>query len=404
MVIMNKWLIFLFLMILVIPLHAQKELKEIRTLLKNKKGKEAAALVDKLLNDSIYENEPQLFNWRKEAYIIINNFENEKIYLKKSYDTVMFFQSTYHILYNIIQCENAEQKLLAERGKKMKFHKGNQSLLHQYYKNLSVAGRYFFNKNNYGESAKIFGLYIDIPYLSIWGDDKRIVNEQTFKDNVYLYQYSSFMNNDLEGLFKYKNITLEDTTHRKSYIELLTLASEAKNDTTAYIDYLKLGLNYYPENPFFFTRLNDYYTQQGLYHTSLLMADSLLISDCSNVLYLEAKNLALLNLKMYEEAIQASLYTLKINKFAKETYYYLGAAYCNLANEIHLPTNFNSNEYNALIDKQKAYYRVALPYLEEYRNLEPEQMKKWAPLLYRIFLSLNMGKEFDEIESLMKNL
>ena len=122
-------------------------------------------------------------------------------------------------------------------------------------------------------------------------------------DNVYLYQYSSFMNNDLEGLFKYKNITLEDTTHRKSYIELLTLASEAKNDTTAYIDYLKLGLNYYPENPFFFTRLNDYYTQQGLYHTSLLMADSLLISDCSNVLYLEAKNLALLNLKMYEEAI-----------------------------------------------------------------------------------------------------
>ena len=32
----------------------------------------------------------------------------------------------------------------------------------------------------------------------------------------------------------------------------------------------------------------------------------------------------------------------------------------------------------------------------------PKEQDKWAPVLYRIYLNLNMGKQFDEIDRLIR--
>ena len=32
----------------------------------------------------------------------------------------------------------------------------------------------------------------------------------------------------------------------------------------------------------------------------------------------------------------------------------------------------------------------------------PDEKDKWAPSLYRIYLNLNMGRQFDEIDRLLK--
>ena len=45
----------------------------------------------------------------------------------------------------------------------------------------------------------------------------------------------------------------------------------------------------------------------------------------------------------------------------------------------------------------------ALTYLEKVRKLEPGAQEKWALPLYTIYLNLNKGKEFDEIDRLMKS-
>ncbi len=41
--------------------------------------------------------------------------------------------------------------------------------------------------------------------------------------------------------------------------------------------------------------------------------------------------------------------------------------------------------------------------MERYRVLAPKEKDKWAPVLYRIYLNLNLGKQFDEIDHLLKN-
>ena len=45
-------------------------------------------------------------------------------------------------------------------------------------------------------------------------------------------------------------------------------------------------------------------------------------------------------------------------------------------------------------------YNKALPYLEKYRTLAPDRQDNWISPLYTIYLNLNMGKKFDEIDKI----
>ena len=51
----------------------------------------------------------------------------------------------------------------------------------------------------------------------------------------------------------------------------------------------------------------------------------------------------------------------------------------------------------------RTYYQKARTYMEYYRQLMPDEKWKWAPVLYRIYLNLNLGKQFDEIDRILKN-
>ena len=55
-------------------------------------------------------------------------------------------------------------------------------------------------------------------------------------------------------------------------------------------------------------------------------------------------------------------------------------------------------------DKKTArqHYQSARTYMETYRKMSPDEKSKWAPALYRIYLNLNMGRQFDEIDELLK--
>jgi hypothetical protein len=47
-------------------------------------------------------------------------------------------------------------------------------------------------------------------------------------------------------------------------------------------------------------------------------------------------------------------------------------------------------------------YQKALPYMERYRALAPQEKDKWAAALYNIYLKLNMGKQFEEIDQMLR--
>ena len=38
--------------------------------------------------------------------------------------------------------------------------------------------------------------------------------------------------------------------------------------------------------------------------------------------------------------------------------------------------------------------------MEKFRVLQPNERAKWRPVLYNVYLNLNMGKEFSEINGI----
>ena len=48
------------------------------------------------------------------------------------------------------------------------------------------------------------------------------------------------------------------------------------------------------------------------------------------------------------------------------------------------------------------YYASALGYLERYRTLRPDEKDRWGFPLYTIYLNLNMGEAFDEIDKILR--
>ena len=54
--------------------------------------------------------------------------------------------------------------------------------------------------------------------------------------------------------------------------------------------------------------------------------------------------------------------------------------------------------------QQLSNLQKARTYMEYYRQLMPGEKRKWAPVLYRIYLSLNLGRQFDEMDKILKTL
>lgn len=370
--------------------------------MKAKNGAEAAKLVSKLEGDSTVNFLPLLYDMGKESQILLNNVENEKLYLKQPYDTTKFFNTTLGIYEYILKCEYKEQAQLAKDGTKLKFQKKNKQVVHQYYNNLNAGARYFYSHKKYDIAENFLKIYLDIPNQTVWGNDKKVCHSRVYIMNAHLFEKCAYLNKDYASVGRYKEITLADTSSlRQATLETMSLAAKVLNDTSRYFSLLRNGLENYPHNDFFFSHIADYYAGNANYKAILSMADSRLKLDSISTIALEARSLALMNLNRNEEALTTARYALDKDSTLKDAYFYIGAIYCNMV--LSLEGNEYGGKKSALIKKKELYKRAKF-YLEKYREIAPDEKKKWAPLLYRIYFTLNDGPKFEEIEKVVSNL
>lgn len=389
------------------PATAQKALRTVKNYLKQDKPADALNEINRLRTDSTSDVRfsPRLYHYAVEANIALNNVENEKLYLHQAYDTAKFFTTTYDLFDNIIRCEQYEQLLLAQKGKKFKYHRAHGNLMHSYYRNLGVAAHYYYRKKKYAEAMKFLELFLEVPRLPIWGSDKSVTSSRLYLQNAFLYQRCAYRSKQYDRVGRYSAVTLRDTSLRRcGSLEYLAQAAKAQGDSVAFLRYVRMGIHDYPHHPYFFAQLAGYYAQRQAYRPLVQLADSMLQRDSTNQRYLEAKVMAYLNLRQYDDAIRVAQSGLAADSMAAEMDYFIGLAYCSLASAVALPTNINSTAYRRASAERRAYYAAARPHLERYRRLEPERVSRWAPLLYHVYFALNEGEKFEEINKVLEKL
>lgn len=379
---------------------AQK--KEISTAKDNvKSGKnlpQAQASMQKLLKDSANQNNKKIWNILYES--IRKQYEegNEKLYLKQTYDTTKLFTLTRQ-MFEVAQQMDSVESIPDEKGKiRIEFRKSHAEYLDPIRKNLYSGGLWFIRKQKYKDAYQLLDQYLHCASVPLFADYGYRQKDKLMPTAAYWAVYCGYKMQDAKATLHHSYEALKDTAHYDYMLQYLAETYKLEKDTSRYVGILKEGFEHSPKFAFFFPRLVEFYVEQNQLDSALVVANKALTIDAENTTYLFTKSSILLNMGKNKESLDISEKLLARNDTLPDIYYNAGLANFNMAVLLDKNTQLSRKKHDEIND----YYKKAKPYLEKYRELEPKEVGKWSLPLYTIYLNLNMGNEFDEIDKLIR--
>ena len=394
--------ITLLLCIICICLQINAQKKEISLAKDNiKKGtnlEQAESSMANLLKDSANRNNEKIWLTLYEAQKKQYEQGNEKLYLKQDYDTAKLFLSVKKMFQTLEGLDSVDAQTDKKGRVKLVYRKKHAAMLDVHRRNLYNGGAYFVNKQNFKEAYNFFDMYLNCSIQPLFTGYKYGETDKNMPSAAYWAVYCGYKLQDPKATFHYAYWALKDTVHYQYMLQYLAETYKMEKDTMRYVSVLEEGFKKYPRFPFFFPRLIEYYTKNEQYDAALSLCDKALqVNDSSN-LFKFTKNSVLISLKRYKECIDLCDSVIAKDSTFLGAYLNAGLSYFNQAVEADKALKQTDKQKKEIIQ----LYKKALPYLEKYRKMVPDEKGLWGLPLYTIYLNLNMGKEFDEIDKLLK--
>ncbi len=379
------------------PTHTfaqRKQISQARDILKKGKAPaDAEKIATTLLNDSANRHNKRIYDIWYQAVLQQYLAVNEKLYMKQRQDTARFFDLTYR-LFAVAESLDSLDMQADKKGKvNLEYRKANAEQLIKFRPNLFFGGTYHVGKGNYPKAFDFCEAYLGCAYQPLFSGYGIDTTDTRLPEAAYWATYSAYRQKDPVRTLRHRHIALQDTLRAAYTLQYMAEARQWLNDDSLYLETLREGFRRYPLNAWFFPRLFDYYNSRQRYDEALATADSALAANSTSQLYIFAKSSVLFNMQRYDECIALNDRLIEMNDSMPEPHYQAGVAYMNKALLL-----------SPLRDKKKlkATYQEARSYMERYRELAPDEKQKWGPALYRIYLNLNLGRQFDEIDRLLK--
>ncbi len=390
---MTRTITILCSLLIVLTTAAQKkELNQAQALIKSGKEKElqtAEKMMLRLLDDSVNQSNQKIYLTWYQAVSRQYEAANEKLYLQQKYDTAQFF-ALIKRMYTITEA-------IDSLDKKQKYRERHAERMNQLRRNLYAAGAWHVKKEHYDEAYGFYQTYLDAARQPLFTGYNYVKTDTLMPQAAYWATYSAHKLQRPDSVLCYHELALRDTTKAAYTLQYVCEAYRQMNDTADYVRTLHEGFERYPLNPYFFPRLADHYTADEGYATVLQLAGQALQADGDNLIFLLAKSLAQLNMEQYDDCLETCERLIALNDTMPEAYLHYATVKLNQALELE-----RKNQPRLYKQQLTKLYSDARPYMEAYRKLAPDDRQHWAPALYRIYLNLNMGKQFEEIDRLLK--
>ena len=395
---MKKILICVFICLPLMAWGQKKTMTQVKDYIKSGKNLDKAEkLMTDLLNDSSSRGNEKvwllLFESKRKQY----DQGNEKLYLKEKYDTTALFLVGKR-MFDTLEGLDSLDRLPDARGKvKLKYRDRSAELLNIYRPNLFNGGVFFMKKHDFSCAYDFFDTYINSAVKPMFARYQYAERDKRLPEAAYWASYCGYKLEKPQLTLRHTYQALKDSVHLPYMLQYLAETYKLEKDTARYVQTLKDGFSKYPKFPFFFPRLIDYYSHIGAYDEAMKSCDEALQTDSANTLFRYAKSSLLLTMGRYKQSFAISKALIAENDTLADAYLNAGLALFDQAVELDKKTQSGSKKYNQILE----LYRKAMPYLEKYRAMAPDQKDKWALPLYTIYLNLNMGKQFDEIDKLI---
>ena len=352
--------------------EVKKQLNDAKVNLKqNKNLDKTEAVMRNLLADSFNIRDKRLHATLIEALRKQYNQGNEKLYLHQPYDTTQLFLIARKIFEAAERLDSIEA-LPNEKGKvEYSYREDNVQLMAQLYGNLYTGGVFLLNHRKYNEAVQCVNTYLVAPEWTMMKGALKV-------DSLHRWHASYVML----------------AARLETSLQYLAEIYHAKNDSVHYEQYLSLGVDSFPRDRYFYSRLVDLYCNRNDYESALGVTTKVLAADTTDYSTKVIRQTLLLNLARYDECVALGDKLIAENNSVSEVYYNNALAYYNQTMGLEKgPANKRKEREKKLHD----LYKKCRPYMEKFRELEPNERAKWRPVLYNVYLNLNMGKEFSEI-------
>ena len=386
--------IYIIICLPICLLAQRRQLQEARAIIKSGKNyDQAETMMTKLLQDSANLEDTSIY------YMWLTSVEkqyeqvNEAMYKKQTVDTTKFFNFTQRIFTIAERLDSLDMRPDKKGRVNLSYRSDNARRLATYRPNLYFGGTYHLRKEELQTAYVFFEMYLDCDRQPLFTDYDFWKSDPRMATVAYWATYTGFRMGDPVLTLRYAKEARRDTSKLEYTMQYIAQAWRMLKDEDSYVATLQEGVDLFPKSPYFFPRLMDYYMDKGNFEKGLSYAENALKTDSLNELFLLAKSTMLLNLRRYADCLAISERLIRVNNQMAEAYYNAGTACLNIA------LNFVSRRYKKQIRKM---YQKAQPFMESYRQLMPGAKEKWGPSLYRIYFNLNLGRQFDEIDKILK--
>ena len=378
----------------------KKEIGEARSYVKSGSNLDKAEqLMTNLLTNPENRKNRKIYEVWYEAVEKQYEAANEKLYLHQPYDTAAFYALVRHF-FEVGEALDSVDALPDKKGRvRPDFRHHHAEQLNMLRPNIYYGGTYHTRRNDYGQAFKFFDTYIDTDRQPLFAGYDYRQKDPLMSQAAYWATYCGYKAQSAEQTLRYSELALTDADKRDYTLQYVCEAYRWQQQDSAYVARLRQGVDEFPEHPYFFPRLADWYTAHSMVDSVLAIADRGLRQSPDNQLMLLAKSVAQLNLNQDNSCIVTSKRLIALNDTLPEPYYNIAMVYLNKALALE-----ELNEPRKNRARLKELYQLALPYMENYRRLAPDDRQRWAPGLYRIYLNLNKGPQFEEIDRLLRTM
>lgn len=367
---------------------AQDQIKNGKDLAKAEKS------MRQLLDDSVNHRNVKI--WMTLFKAMQKQYEqgNEKLYLKQKYDTASLFDVTKRLFVDM-ECFDSICRIPDKKGRiDNKYSEKHAEYLDAIRPNLFYGGAFMVNKQRFQDAFDFYSLYLECAGKSMFQTYNYLEKDTMMPQVAYWASYCGYRLHNVAMTQQYKQLALRDTLHLSRAIQQLAEAALWEKDTVEYVELLEKGFGCFPKNPFFFSRLTDFWQGKERYDSAMSVVNRAYAADSTNMLFRYAKSSILLNTGHYDECIDICKKLIEEDDSLSDAYYNIGLAYFNQAIQLDKEEQKYRKKRRRIVE----LYELSLPFFERYRLLAPDEKRKWISPLYTIYLNLNKGKEFDEID------
>ena len=353
-------------------------------------------MMSQLLNDSANRKNEKIWLVLFDAIRAQYEQGNERLYLHQKYDTLSLFNSVRKMFRTLETLDTLDATPDKKGRVRLKYRKKHSALLMAHRNNLYNGGVFQMLKHQYADAYDYFDTYIDCARQPLFAEENIDSADHRLPLAAYRALFCGYQLQDTAKTLKYHHLALRDTANRSYVLQYLAETYRHSGQNKKYLRALQDGFRAAPEFPYFFPRLLEAYSATHQPDSALAVANRLLEANDTSEIYLFAKSNVLLDIGRYAECITICDTLIARNDSLADAYLNAGLAYTNLAVEMDKVSKSRTKRTQI-----KDYYRKAKPYLERYRALAPDQKEKWAHALYNVYLNLNMGKQFAEVDRLL---